>query len=233
MSLQQAAFHSSETAETGGMISSRPGSEELKQALDTAVASRTTAMTRLLNLWALEYPVEENGDPCLFAGTEGLRCRRLAGDWNLIRQFDRPAVIRIDSRSGPSAFVVIHGLTPQHALLDLGGGKSISIPLSRLAGHWAGKFEILWQPPPGGYPLIWRQSPGHAIRWLRKTMSRIPGYDSGDPVSDEFDEELLGEILRFQKQHGLTPDGLVGPKTLIALNTAAALPGIPRLVMMN
>jgi len=233
MTHQKSTIHSSGAVETGGKISSGPGTEELQQALDTVVVSRATALTRLLNRWARKYPGEENGDPCLFAGTEGLRCRRLAGDWNLMRQFNRPAVIRVEGRSGPSGFVVIHSLAPEHALLDLGGGKSASIPLSRLAGLWAGQFEILWQPPPGGHLLTWRQSPGHYIHWLKKTLSRIPGYDSGDPASGKFDKDLLGEILRFQKQHGLHPDGLVGPKTLIALNTAAALPGVPRLVKAN
>ena len=213
--------------------SSKPGSEELQLALSSVVADRSTALTRLLNRWNLDYPGKENSDPCVFARTEKLRCRKLTGDWNLMRQYDRPAVIRIEGDSGPLGFVVIHSLGPDYALLDLGDGQSASIPLPWLSRHWAGDFEILWQPPPGGSTLIGNRSARHYIHWLRQTLSLIPGFESGAPSSGEFDEDLQGEILRFQRQYGLALDGRVGPETLIALNNAAALPGIPRLSKAN
>jgi general secretion pathway protein A len=225
--------------ESGGMIlpdsmaSSEPGSRELQLALNSVVADRTTAMARLLTRWNLIYPGGGNDDPCLFARTKNLRCRNLTGEWDLIRHYDRPALIRIDGDSGPLGFVLLHSLDQEYALLDLGDGKSASMPLAWLARHWAGDFEILWQPPPGGDTLISRRSARHYIQWLRQTLSRIPGYDSGDPSSGTFDDGLKGEILRFQRHYGLTLDGLVGPETLIALNTAAALPGIPRLSRAN
>ena len=215
------------------MASSGPESRELQLALNSLVADRTTAMARLLNRWNLIYPGGENDDPCLFARTKNLRCRNLAGEWDLIRHYDRPAVIRIDGEFGPLGFVLLHSLDQEYALLDLGDGKSASMPLAWLSRHWEGDFEILWQPPPGGDTLISRRSAKHYVHWLRQTLSRIPGYDSGDPSSGAFDDGLKAEILRFQRHYGLTLDGLVGPETLIALNTAAALPGIPRLSKEN
>ena len=143
------------------------------------MADRSTALTRLLNRWNLDYPGEENSDQCVFARTENLRCRELTGDWNLMRQYDRPAVIRVDGDSGPLGFVVIHSLDPDYALLDLGDGQSASIPLPWLRRHWAGDFEILWQPPPGGSTLIGNRSARHYIHWLRQILSLIPGFESG------------------------------------------------------
>jgi len=213
--------------------SSKPRSEELQLALSSVATNHSTALTRLLNRWNLDYPGVEIGDPCVFARTEKLRCRKLTGNWNLMRQYDRPAAIRIEGDSGSLGFVVIQNLGPDYALLDLGDGQSASVPLHWLSRHWAGDFEILWQPPPGGSTLIGDRSARHYVHWLRQTLSLIPGFEPGDPSSGEFDEDLRGEILRFQRQYGLALDGLVGPETLIALNNAAALPGIPRLSKAN
>lgn len=42
----------------------------------------------------------------------------------------------------------------------------------------------------------------------------------GDPLPDEalFDDALARAVVRFQNRHGLSPDGVVGPQTLAALN---------------
>lgn len=202
-------------------------------ALGSVATNRFTAIARLLNQWNRNYSGEEDSDPCLFARAENLRCRELAGDWNLIRHYDRPAMIKIAGDSGPLGYVVIHSLGPDYALLDLGNGKSASMPIAWLTRHWSGNFQILWQPPPGGSTQIGNRSADHYIHWLRQTLSRIPGFESGNPSSGEFDDNLKAGILRFQRHYGLALDGLVGPETLITLNTAAALPGIPRLLKAN
>jgi general secretion pathway protein A len=66
---------------------------------------------------------------------------------------------------------------------------------------------------------------GPAVAWLRGQLAQLQG---GEVVAREeaanqepvFDEALLRQVKRFQLNHGLVPDGSVGPETLIRLASA-------------
>jgi murein L,D-transpeptidase YcbB/YkuD len=54
---------------------------------------------------------------------------------------------------------------------------------------------------------------------LRQRLILSGDYDSSDMCSEKlFDEKLAAAVRRFQQRHGLKVDGIVGPKTLAALN---------------
>jgi general secretion pathway protein A len=44
-----------------------------------------------------------------------------------------------------------------------------------------------------------------------------------------FDEELKKRVIVFQTSRGITPDGIVGPHTMIHLNTVVNPPDVPML----
>jgi general secretion pathway protein A len=69
---------------------------------------------------------------------------------------------------------------------------------------------------------------GDAVTWLAESLDALGLYEAtGQEV--QLNGELLGAFKRFQFSHGLTPDGILGPLSLIHLNTAGDLAG-PRLV---
>jgi murein L,D-transpeptidase YcbB/YkuD len=45
---------------------------------------------------------------------------------------------------------------------------------------------------------------------------------AAEPAGTELDERLAAAVRSFQKRHGLVPDGVVGARTLLALNTPVA-----------
>ena len=47
-------------------------------------------------------------------------------------------------------------------------------------------------------------------------------------MPDRLEGTLLGALKRFQFDQGLTPDGILGPQTMVHLNRALDVPG-PRL----
>ena len=80
-----------------------------------------------------------------------------------------------------------------------------------------------WPQVPAGATL----SPGD--KTPRSLDLRQQLYISGDLTSEEmpqdvtlYDEPLVAAVQRFQRRHGLKPDGLVGPRTLTALNIPVA-----------
>ena len=57
------------------------------------------------------------------------------------------------------------------------------------------------------------------MQQVREHLALLGGlvYDDS-PAPDLFDEELEAAVLRFQQRHGMTADGVVGKRTLAALN---------------
>jgi hypothetical protein len=99
-------------------------------------------------------------------------------------------------------------------------------------------------PPPAGSGTITtftlpegvklQRDPSAADTWSDLTVSTDPeliadlqraleaaGYDPGSP-DGTFGENTEAAVIAFQQANGLTPDGIVGPTTAEALNTALA-----------
>jgi murein L,D-transpeptidase YcbB/YkuD len=80
----------------------------------------------------------------------------------------------------------------------------------------------------GGWPLIpdgptlRREDSGDRVMILRQRL-RASGDLSPEPEEQvaRFDETLEQAVTRFQRRHGLDPDGVVGPMTVKALNVPA------------
>jgi len=191
---------------------------------------RSMAMNLLLRRWAVEpIPGRAREDPCEQAAAAGLHCRGGGdGSWQQLRQYDRPAVLRLHDAEGSSAYVLVNGLDPGQVLLDSGAHQEW-LPLGAVEPLWSGAFVILWRPPPGGYHLIGSGAPPAIVHWLRQTLARVAGHTLMDLQSETFDESLRTALRAFQTRQGLQPDGIAGPETLIRLNRAAGLPDIPNL----
>lgn len=196
--------------------------------LDTLIMDRRTAMTLLLGLWETEYSALETIEPCLFAENHGLQCREYKGSWNRLISYDRPVLISLSDDQGASGFAVIIGLGQKQAILELGESR-VQVPLAQLDAYWSGDFLLVWRPPPDKFVIIGPDSSSESIRWLRKLLATVPGSGIEDNESDLYVPELQTYIQRFQGHRGLIQDGIVGPETLLQLNTLAALPGIPSL----
>ena len=68
---------------------------------------------------------------------------------------------------------------------------------------------------------------GAAVRWLRARLALAAGQPVPDPLPEVFDAELAEQVRAFQRDHGLQPDGLVGPRTLALLNNLVPEPNHP------
>ena len=75
--------------------------------------------------------------------------------------------------------------------------------------------------------------PGN-ISWMVRRL-RLQLAEIGMPVStvtegtSVYDEELQRQIMAFQTSRGIKPDGIVGPYTMIHLNTVTNTPDVPML----
>jgi general secretion pathway protein A len=188
----------------------------------------TAAMRLLLQRWGVELGKLEGQDPCVKLSSFGLSCESGQGGWSHLRDFDRPALLRMRDGSGNEGYAVLGALGAQNATLDLPEGDS-TLALSELDPLWLGEYLVVWQPPPVGTTVIGPGASRQAVRWLRKLVSQVPELELEDNGSGRFDAGIEDAVRRFQTRSGLEADGIAGPQTLIRLHNAVNMPGPPRL----
>ncbi|MDX8411717.1 MAG: AAA family ATPase [Mariprofundaceae bacterium] len=176
----------------------------------------------LLAEWALDYDPGRDGYACPFAETQGLACLFDKGSIGTLLQLNRPALLHLwDAKQG-SHYATIVGLEGDHALLKINGFKH-STRIEKLASSWQGDFTMLWRKPPHYQGPLGAGSMDEAVPWLGRQLALIEGRQEHLAGALNMDQDLSTQVQDFQLTHGLVPDGIVGPKTLILLNTAVAV----------
>ena len=212
----------------------------VEEQVDSAPAARTptdietlgiyqrTALARLFGHWGIEFPALAVEDPCGFANARGLRCLKGQGSWSILRKYDRPALLQVHLNEDTSTFVVISGLDESQVVLDLETTRT-ELPLTALDPTTFGKFMLLWKPPGKDVRIIGEGAHPESILWLRSALARASGSSITDQTNPVYDPGLRDQVMKFQSSRGLEEDGIVGPETLIQLNTALKDPEIPTL----
>jgi len=204
--------------------------DRLKELLAsrTLVVDQENALRRLLQSWSVDLGKLAGQDPCGRLSSFGLECENDHGGWSRLRDYDLPALLHLQDRQGLEGWAALVGLTESQATLALAEGTA-TFSLASLSDIWNGDYLLVWQPPPIGGTLIRPGSTGEAVRWLRHLLSQAPGLEFKDDGSSKFDVSVEKAVRRFQTASGLEVDGLAGPRTLIRLAHAVAMPGLPSL----
>jgi general secretion pathway protein A len=79
---------------------------------------------------------------------------------------------------------------------------------------------LFWRPPPGYRGNLRPGDEDPFVSWLDAGLSRAEGWAPVLEESTQYDARLERNVKRFQLSRGLDPDGIIGSKTLIQLNSA-------------
>ncbi|MCK7594431.1 ExeA family protein [Pseudomarimonas salicorniae] len=195
--------------------------------LADASYSQQGAWTNLLALWTVraEEVDVSTAMRCAPQPAPGLYCLRGAGNLAKLETLRRPVILRL-SAGEREGWAVLLGLSRSRARLSL-GGESIDVSRRDLERSWLGEYFALWQAPaflPSGTLKSGDSGPG--VEWLQQRLvSR--GLLAATRHPALYDSSVEASVRSLQAAHGLVPDGIVGPETLLAL--AADQPGGPRL----
>ena len=216
--------------------------EELADAVDDepelpSLASLLTAAdssyfrsswTELFALWSVVLPESVTADYCDFARQYGLLCLEEQGNWTTLRQFDRPAILTLVAADGERVAVLLQHLDDSVAEVII-DNELYRLTPDQVEKSWYGDFTLLLQAPPGGRMFLRTGDRGPVVSWIRSQLELAQGViiPAADPLS--FDYALQREIMAFQRDHGLSADGVVGKYTLIHLNSASGREGVPGL----
>jgi general secretion pathway protein A len=203
-----AASRAALTASQAAPAAARPAPADAAALLADAGADDAAAWRALAQRFGVTLGA---GEPCAQALRERLVCYRGEGGLALVRQLDRPGLLTVYDAQNRPAQLLLTGLSDDTATL-LVGGREQRVTLASLAGLWRGGFSTFWRAPPG-WDATSRVAPGSALAgWLAE---RLPA----GPADASLDERLHA----FQVAHGLKPDGLAGPLTLMQVNRASGV----------
>lgn len=110
-----------------------------------------------------------------------------------------------------------------HAVAQLATQAPMAVPLRQALAHYrALANHPAWQTPltplPGRKLEAGQTYAGLPL--LAQRLQALGDLAAGTPVPARLEGELLDALMRFQERHGLTPDGVMGPKTMQQLNIA-------------
>jgi general secretion pathway protein A len=197
--------------------------------LETDSSSYRAAWTELLSLWSVDLPGSVTPDFCDFAKQYGLLCMVEQGNWNTLRQFDRPVILRLTAPDGRRVPVVLQHLEGSIAEVIV-GNELYRLDIEQVEQNWYGDYTLLLQAPPDGRLYMKSGDRGPVVSWLRQQLEQAQGVSIPSPDPLDFDYALQKQVLVFQRSQGLVADGIVGKNTMIHLNTASGREGVPRLL---
>lgn len=192
---------------------------------ESVETKKQAAFTTLFGQWSEPLSEVSLGDPCDAAINKGLACLAKVGNLDTLKQLDRPAILKFLNGRNEPVYATLISMNFGQATLRI-GDKDFNVPLPDLESRWLGDYTMLWRMPPAFNGTIKLGTSGDDVQWLASNLAAINGQEVPGIVS--YDTRLIRAVKNFQKQEGLSSDGIAGVQTLIQINTVMDK-SVPRL----
>lgn len=180
----------------------------------------------LMALWQLDFDSLRDGPLCPYAEANALRCESGFADMLQLLQYNVPVSIKLHSDEKGHFWVTWAAKRKDKAVLYV-DHLEVEVPLEVLTRYWTGEYQLLWQTPPGYSRPLMEGMNGESIKWLTGALAIDRGEQIG-AARTYFDASVAEQVKHFQRTRGLTPDGIAGTQTVLAL-WSAQNPHMPRL----
>jgi general secretion pathway protein A len=185
------------------------------------------AYSKLFALWSARY-MPGSEDACSQALRQGLECLNEEGGFEVLRRFNRPAILPVSDANGTIHQVVVTKLAQQTAQLMI-GDNSHEVALADLQLHWRGDFQLLWKPPQLDTRNLSLNMQGEPVGVLRNRLRQWAGLTPETAPNEVFDASLETLVKQFQLRNGLVADGVAGIQTQAVQDSALAATNSPLL----
>ena len=208
-------------SEGGGLVEG-PVAEALGSA-DPAVTPLKTGPDWLVSpraaesaLWSLWRNTPPPSSVCDAPGTAGLRCESADSDtWDAVLELNRPVALDLQRSNRFAAATVLLSVGEEVATVFTGAAVC-DVPLTVVADRWQGRFRYFWESPPGWTGPLRIGDRGAVVAHVVGEFARLDGLPA--PPLTTFTEALEARVKVFQAGVGLRVDGVIGVRTLQALN---------------
>lgn len=166
--------------------------------------------------WRLRFDEPLVGTLCGAAASTGWRCEVMQSDvWDEVVALKRPVLLDIRRPDGFAAATVMLRIERDVALI-WDGVSACEISLSALTESWRHRFRYLWQSPDGWNGPLVLGDRGPVVRHVVEAFASLDALPP--PPLDLFTEALQQRVMAFQAAAGLEVDGVIGARTVQALN---------------
>ncbi|VAW55621.1 General secretion pathway protein A [hydrothermal vent metagenome] len=195
--------------------------DDINKLLSDENNDQVAAYQQLFVLWNQTYNAKTSVTACKQAQNLSLSCMHKQGNLNSLRIHNRPAVLTLINNKGEQRHATITSIDENSASL-ISNGTTYKVSLYELDRHWYGQFTLLWNKPDNYSSSITPGDSGEIINWLTVQLAKI-NNNSSDVIISTYDDYLIEKVIAFQARQGLTADGIVGPVTIIHLNTQSGM----------
>lgn len=138
----------------------------------------------------------------------------------VLRVLNRPAVLAMAAPDGSVRHVVLRELAGDRARFapGEGDGEGYEAGLDELGAHWTGALRVVWRDFEALTGRVALGASGPKVAWLQGALTRLGLY--AGPTTGRFDATTQAAVVAFQRTRHLTPDGVLGPVTKMALYDA-------------
>ena len=193
--------------------------DDIESILNDSNNDQVSAYQQLFLAWNHRYDKKIITTACKQAEALSLRCLHKQGNLNSLKAHNRPAVLKLVNNNGQIRHITVTSIRGELASM-YSNNKHYTVRLSDLDQYWYGQFILLWRKPEHYSSAITPGDKGAVVTWLSTQFAdEIPESNR----SDSYDEALIERVKTFQTEHGLVADGIVGPVTIIHLNTRSGM----------
>jgi general secretion pathway protein A len=176
------------------------------------------AFENLLSSWSVDISIDPEVVPCSLTTEHNLRCLSRIGSLRELAHINRPAILTLLYNDGQQRYAIVSSLQEDTVTLQL-NNSNFNVARVDLNDYWTGNYLLLWKTPPDYRVTILPGDAGEDIIWLDAHLSEIQNNPPRIPEDIVFDAVLQEQVRMFQLSAGLIPDGIVGPKTWIQINS--------------
>lgn len=193
-------------------------------------------LPRLLALWGVKMPGEQeiaswtttpdgSLDVRVIASRHGLEATFLEPiSWRDIYAVGLPVLVKIGKEEGFSLLLRLEG---EKAVILSPAGTEYERPTETLAAQQLRSAWFLWRNP-DEWALRPVQEWSARLVTLFAARLNVMGYVSY-PFPVTYDDRFSEAVRRFQQKVGLETDGIIGPRTAMALARVTGYPTVPRI----
>jgi general secretion pathway protein A len=192
----------------------------LERPLDqTGFSTRDAAYHALFKEWRIQYLNDYGRSVCEQALTQGLRCLDGRGSIGILRQMNKPAVLKLIDDKNVVYYGTLTSLKEETATFVIGNAIRM-VDMKEITRWWSGDYLILWRAPAEYNEEIKPGSSGPMVEWLEKQPALRQKQEPVRTGSDnKYEGRIVNKVKKFQLAVGMVPDGIVGPRTIMLLNT--------------